>query len=55
MDKVFIIWAPHLSSCFASVLESQSIVTEICQVTKTTLLGFNSVFQSISELNQETA
>jgi 2-dehydro-3-deoxygalactonokinase len=55
MDKVSIVGASHLSSCFASVLESQSISTEICQVTTTTLLGFNSVFQSINELNQETA
>jgi len=55
MDQVSIIGAPHLSSCFASVLESQSISTEICQVTTTTLLGFNSVFQSVNQLSEKTA
>ncbi len=55
MDKVSVIGAPHLSSCFASVLNSQLIATEICQVTTTTLLGFNSVFQSINKLSEKTA
>jgi 2-dehydro-3-deoxygalactonokinase len=55
MDKVSVIGAPHLSSCFSSVLNSQLIATEICQVTTTTLLGFNSVFQSINQLSEETA
>jgi 2-dehydro-3-deoxygalactonokinase len=55
MDKVSVIGAPHLSSCFASVLNSQLIATEICQVTTTTLLGFNSVFQSINQLSEKTA
>nr|WP_297349944.1 2-dehydro-3-deoxygalactonokinase [uncultured Glaciecola sp.] len=55
MDKVSVIGAPHLSSCFASVLNSQLIATEICQVTTTTLLGFNSVFQSINQLSKKIA
>ncbi|MFQ3206948.1 MAG: 2-dehydro-3-deoxygalactonokinase [Glaciecola sp.] len=55
MDKVSVIGAPHLSSCFASVLNSQLIATEICQVTTTTLLGFNSVFQSINQLSEKIA
>jgi 2-dehydro-3-deoxygalactonokinase len=55
MDKVSIIGAPHLSRCFARVLESQSLTTEICKVTATTLLGFNSVFQSTNQLNEKSA
>lgn len=55
MDKVSIIGAPHLSRCFSSVLESQAITTEVCQVTATTLLGFNSVIQSIGESNTISA
>ena len=55
MHKLSIIGAPHLSRCFARVLESQSIATEICKVTTTTLLGFNSVVQSTQNLNQKTA
>lgn len=54
-DKVSVIGAPHLSSCFARVLESQSITTEICKVTATTLLGFKSVFQSIHLPNEKSA
>lgn len=52
MHKVSIIGAPHLSRCFSSVLQKQSISTEICKVTTTTLLGFNSVAQSAQTLNQ---
>jgi len=55
MDKVSIIGAPHLSRCFSQVLESQSISTEICKVTATTLLGFNSVVQSAIQLNVTSA
>jgi len=55
IDKVSIIGAPHLSRCFSRVLESQSLKTEICKVTATTLLGFNSVFQSTNHLNKQNA
>ena len=55
IDKVSIIGAPHLSRCFSRVLESQSLKTEICKVTATTLLGFNSVFQSTNHLNKQSA
>ncbi len=44
--KVTIIGDAHLSQCFADVLTMQNISSEICEVSKTTLLGFSSVYQA---------
>ena len=55
VDLVSIIGAPHLSRSFARVLASQNIKSDICKVTATTLLGFNSLYQSFLALSEKSA